>query len=138
MAFDDGTPLDAAKLQSLETELNNVKASIPKIGSSTVTIDASSTTNQTIVQSQIVGGTTSSGLEVPANGDNTQTISLTGVTSTPLAISITPFKTSGTLRGVTWALFGTPTSSSFTVKVWNSTTTKQTLRFSWIAICGNK
>jgi hypothetical protein len=40
MAFDDGTPLDAAKLQALETELNNVKASIPKIGSSTVKIDA--------------------------------------------------------------------------------------------------
>jgi hypothetical protein len=53
MAFDDGTPLDAAKLQALETELNNVKASIPKIGSSTVNIDASSTTNQTIVQSSI-------------------------------------------------------------------------------------
>jgi hypothetical protein len=138
MAFDDGTPLDAAKLQSLETELNNVKASIPKIGSSTVNIDASSTTNQTIVQSQIVGGITSGALEVPANSERTQPITFSGLTSAPIAVSITPYKSSGTLKGVNWALWGVPTQTGCEVKVWNSTTTKQTLRFSWIAICGNK
>lgn len=138
MAFDDGTPLDAAKLQALETAINNVKASIPQIGSSTVNIDATSTTNQTIVQSQIVAGITSSALEVPANGDNTQTISFTGLTSSPIAVSVTPYKTSGSIKGLTWAVYGAPSSTGCTVKVWNTTSTKQSLRFSWIAVCGNK
>lgn len=138
MAFDDGTPLDAAKLQALETAINNVKASIPQIGSSTVNIDASSTTNQTIVQSQIVAGITSSALYVPAKGDNTQTITFSGLTSAPIAVSVTPFKTSGSLSGITWAVYGAPTSSSCIVKVWNSSSTQQALRFSWIAVCGNK
>ena len=138
MAFDDGTPLDAAKLQALETAINTVKASIPQIGSSTVNIDASSTTNQTIVQSQIIAGITSSALEIAANSDNTQSITFTGLTSAPIAVSITPYKTSGSLRGVTWALWGAPTQTGCVVKVWNNTTTKQALRFSWVAVCGNK
>ena len=136
MAFDDGTPLDAAKLQSLETELNNVKASIPKIGSSTVNIDASSTTNQTIVQSQIVGGITTKALEVSAGGEATDTITYK-LNSTPLSVTVTPIKSSGSLKNVTWHITGTPTNSSCQVKVHNGSTTKQSLRFSWIAVCGN-
>lgn len=136
MAFDDGTPLDAAKLQALETAINNVKASIPQIGSSTVNIDAS--VNQSVAQAQIVAGITSSALNVPAKGDNTQTITFSGLGSAPIAVSVTPFKTSGSLSGITWAVYGAPTSSSCIVKVWNSSSTQQSLRFSWIAVCGNK
>lgn len=136
MAFDDGTPLDAAKLQALETAINNVKASIPQIGSSTVNIDAS--VNQSVAQAQIVAGITSSALNVPAKGDNTQTITFSGLSSAPIAVSVTPFKTSGSLSGITWAVYGAPTSSSCIVKVWNSSSTQQSLRFSWIAVCGNK
>jgi hypothetical protein len=138
MAFDDGTPLDAAKLQALETELNNVKASIPKIGSSTVNIDASSTTNQTIVQSQIVGGITTTNIEVAAGAEATQTITFTGLTSDPLSVSLTPIKGSGSLKHVTWHISGTPTSRGCVVKVHNGGTSAQKVRFSWMAICGNK
>jgi len=138
MAFDDGTPLDAAKLQALETTINSVKASIPQIGSSTVNIDASSVTNQTVVQSQIVGSITGTALEVAAGTEATQTIVFSGLTSDPLAVSITPIKSSGSLKNVTWHISGTPTRSGCVVKVHNGGTTKQQLRFSWIAICGNK
>ena len=138
MAFDDGTPLDAAKLQSLETELNNVKASIPKIGSSTVNIDASSTTNQTIVQSQILGAITGTALEVAAGGEATQPITFSGLNSDPLSVTVTPIKSSGSLKNVTIHISGTPTRTGCVVKVHNGSTTKQSLRFSWIAVCGNK
>jgi citrate lyase alpha subunit len=105
MAFDDGTPLDAAKLQALETELNNVKASIPKIGSSTVKIDASTsvTENKTIVQAQIAGGITTEARSIPAKGYFNETISL-GLTSDPLSVVVTPFKSSGSLRDMTWTI----------------------------------
>jgi hypothetical protein len=38
MAFTDGEPLDAAKLGDLETKVNNLAASIPKIGVSSTNI----------------------------------------------------------------------------------------------------
>jgi hypothetical protein len=138
MAFDDGTPLDAAKLQSLETELNNVKASIPKIGSSTINIDASSTTNQTIVQSQIVGGITTTAEKVAAGAEISPSITFTGLNSDPISVSVTPIKSSGSLKHITWHISGTPTRSGCVVKVHNGGTTEQQLRFAWIAICGNK
>jgi hypothetical protein len=138
MAFDDGTPLDAAKLQSLETELNNVKASIPKIGSSTVNIDASSTTNQTIVQSQILGGITGTAVEVAAGAEVSPTIPFSGLNSDPISVTVTPIKSSGSLKHITWHISGTPQRTGCVVKVHNGGTTKQSLRFSWIAVCGNK
>jgi hypothetical protein len=36
MAFDDGTPLDAAALQDLDRRLTEVKSSIPKIGQTVI------------------------------------------------------------------------------------------------------
>jgi len=136
MAFDDGTPLDAAKLQALETSINNLRASIPQIGSSTINIDAS--TNQTIAQSQIVGGITGTAIEVPPNGEQTETIIFSGLKSSPISVSVTPIKSSGSLKNITWHISGTPTSTGCVVKVHNGTTGTQKLRFSWIAICGNK
>jgi hypothetical protein len=136
MAFDDGTPLDAAKLQALETAINNVKASIPQIGSSTVNIDA--TVNQTVAQSQIVGGITGTAVEVAAGAEITPSIAFTGLNSDPISVSVTPIKSSGSLKHITWHISGTPTRSGCVVKVHNGGTTKQQLRFSWIAICGNK
>jgi hypothetical protein len=139
MAFDDGTPLDAAKLQALETELNNVKASIPKIGSSTVKIDASTSNidNRTIVQAQIAGGITTTPKILTAKGYSNETIPL-NLTSNPLSVVVTPLKTSGSLRDVTWTILGVPTSNEVVVRVYNGYTKDQKCLFSWIAICGNK
>jgi hypothetical protein len=38
MAFDDGTPLDAAALQALDTKINEVRSSVPKISSSQINL----------------------------------------------------------------------------------------------------
>lgn len=139
MAFDDGTPLDAAKLQALETKLNTLEASIPKIGSSTVKIDASTsvTNNQTVVQSQITGGITTTAKTIPSKKEITETIPL-GLTSNPLSVVVTPIKSSGTLRDVTWHITGTPSAGEVTVKIYNGYTKPQDIRFAWMAICGNK
>lgn len=58
MAFVDGEPIDAAKLDSLETKVNNLAASIPKIGVSNTAISVTnnSTVNQTVSIPQIQAG----------------------------------------------------------------------------------
>ena len=58
MAFVDGEPIDAAKLGDLETKVNNLAASIPKIGVSNTSISVTnnSTTTQTVSIPQIQAG----------------------------------------------------------------------------------
>ena len=47
MAFVDGEPIDAAKLGDLETKVNNLAASIPKIGVSNTSISVTNNTTAT-------------------------------------------------------------------------------------------
>lgn len=58
MAFVDGEPIDAAKLGDLETKVNNLAASIPKIGVSNtvVGVTQNSTQSQTVSTPQIQAG----------------------------------------------------------------------------------
>ena len=58
MAFVDGEPIDAAKLGELETKVNNLSASIPKIGVSNtvVGVTGNSTVGQTVAAPQIQAG----------------------------------------------------------------------------------
>jgi hypothetical protein len=58
MAFVDGEPIDAAKLGELETKVNNLAASIPKIGVSNTAISVTnnSTVTQTVSIPQIQAG----------------------------------------------------------------------------------
>ena len=135
MAFDDGTPLDAAKLQALETEINNVKASIPKIGTSVVNI-AGDIINKTepIVQSQIAGGV-SGKLTVSSKKYNTITINL-GLDSKPLSVVVVPIF-DGVLYSVTHFIKSYDKDTCL-VRVYNGHTTSQSMQFQWIAVCGNK
>lgn len=55
MAFNDGEPLDAAKLGQLEQELVQLKASVPKIGSSTTSIAVDNSVTNNNVGPQIIG-----------------------------------------------------------------------------------
>jgi hypothetical protein len=45
MPFVDGEPIDAAKLGALETQLNQLKSSIPTFGSSNISLNTSTTNN---------------------------------------------------------------------------------------------
>ena len=56
MAFNDGEPIDAAKLGALETSLAEIKAKVPQFGSSTTNISIDNTSIQTAVVPQIFGG----------------------------------------------------------------------------------
>ena len=103
MAFDDGTPLDAAKLQALETELINIKSSIPKIGSSTTNINV--TQNSTVTQKQILSGTTDSINLKP--GQQVQVNLKYNADSKPTAIVMSPVKWAGSLQGcISWYVEG--------------------------------
>ena len=89
--FDDGTPLDAAALQDLDRRLIEIKASIPKIGSSA---DSSSAdlSNKTITAKQILGGisnqvTLTPGKAVPFNISWGSTLE-----SAPKAVILTPVR----------------------------------------------
>lgn len=135
MAFDDGTPLDAAKLQALETELFNLRSSIPKVGSST-TINV--TENKTIVQKQILGGISGT---IPLTKGVEKEFSIKyDADSTPLAVILTPVKTSGDFKkgDVSYYILGnTVTNSGASGKVYLSTsaTGSFSIKFYYMVIC---
>lgn len=134
MAFDDGTPLDAAKLQSLETELFNLKASMPKIGSSTTNINFAE--NKSIVQTQILGGICSS--QDLVRGVEKQFTIEYDAESTPLAVILTPYRTGGNLKGGQLSYYVSKIgSNSATVNVLLSKTAtgNMKIRFSYMVIC---
>lgn len=134
MAFDDGTPLDAAKLQALETELFNLRSSIPKIGSSTTNINV--TENATVTQKQILGGITDSidlkpGQQVPLNIKYS-------TESAPTAVILTPVKFSGTLKGNIsyYVEGGSVTSSGARAQVYlDKASSAFGIRFYYMVIC---
>lgn len=140
MPFDDGTPLDAAKLQALETELITLRSSIPKIGSSTTNINVTenSTINTTqIIQKQILSGLTDSVTMTP--GQQVQVKLRYNADSTPTAIVMTPVKWSGTLKGaVSWYVEGgSIKNDGATAQVYlEKGATSFGIRFYFIVFCG--
>jgi hypothetical protein len=135
MAFDDGTPLDAAKLQALETKLNSIEASIPKIGTSQVNItgDVINKT-ETLVKTQIAGGV-SKILRVGAKKYNTVTINM-NLDSKPLSVVVTPIF-DGVLYDITFFIKQFDAQTCM-VRVHNGYTSQQEMNFQWLALCGNK
>ena len=91
MAFDDGTPLDAAALQDLDRRLVEIKASIPKIGDDTPGSNPS-LENKTITAKQIVGGM-HTGVALTPGKATPFTIKFTGVESKPKSVILTPIRT---------------------------------------------
>jgi len=96
MAFNDGEPIDAAKLGALETSLAEIKAKVPQFGSSTTNISIDNTSIQTAVVPQIYGGM--SGV-VPLKPGTTSTFTINyaaaKLTSAPKSITLTPVRETG-------------------------------------------
>lgn len=134
MAFDDGTPLDAAKLQALETELFNLRSSIPKIGSSTTNINV--TENTTVTQKQVLGGITDSIDLKPG-----QQVSLNikySTDSVPTAVILTPVKYAGVLKGNIsyYVEGGSVTASGARAQVYlDKSSSSFGIRFYYMVIC---
>ena len=94
MAFDDGTPLDAAALQDLDRRLVEIKASIPQLGDKTNGTGSNpSVGNSLITSKQIVGGLHTGVALVPGKA-TPFTIKFTGVESKPKSVVLTPVRTS--------------------------------------------
>lgn len=137
MAFDDGTPLDAAKLGALETKLNNLQASIPKFGSSTANAENGSLESALTVQKQIITGITDSVDMKP--GTQVRVTLNYKADSKPTAIVMSPVKWAGTLKGnISYYVEGGSISANgATAQVYlEKGAPSFGIRFFFIAICG--
>jgi hypothetical protein len=96
VAFNDGEPIDAAKLGALETSLAEIKAKVPQFGSSSTTIKVDNTSMSNIVVPQIYGGI-SDPVDIKPGKTATFTINYTGadLTSNPKSIILTPTREPG-------------------------------------------
>lgn len=137
MAFDDGTPLDAAALQNLETELIKLKSNVPKVGSSTV-INLNNSLPSAATQKQILGGV--SGVVSLTKGVEKEFSISYNADSTPIAIILTPVKWSGDFKkgDVSYYIMGnTVTSTSASGKAFLSTTATSSfsIKFYFMVVC---
>jgi hypothetical protein len=90
MAFNDGEPLDAAKLGALELQVNNLAANIPKIGASTTNVNVTNNTVQQVSIPQIVGKSIGTAWQLKP-GPNELPITFDApLNSVPKAVMITP------------------------------------------------
>jgi hypothetical protein len=139
MAFNDGEPLDAAKLGALELQVTNLASTIPKIGASTTNV---SVTNNTVQQAnipQIVGSSPGTKWELKSGQVNDQYFSFDGkVGSVPKAVIITS-RHSGS--GTGWhPQINTKTQSitkeGFTAIVYMPPSAPtHTVYITWLALC---
>lgn len=87
MAFNDGEPLDAAKLGKLEQDISVLNSTLPTIGSSSTNITVTPQTIQQAVVPQILGGT--AGSKVLTTGKNEWPITFSSpMNGTPKAVMI--------------------------------------------------
>lgn len=131
MTFADGAPIDAAQLTALETTLNEVKASIPKIGTGTGAI------------APVIYGGMVSGVSVTKNIITSFTIdySAAQLSTNPTAIVLTPVH-SGSTSNYTiiqpYVVSGSvsPTTAKCEVTLnTGASTTSLTSDFYYIVIC---
>jgi hypothetical protein len=103
MAFNDGEPIDAAKLAALETKLLAITDVIPTIGGTTNTINATSTSGTTVVGSIIpqiwAGNSESKKVSYSSIQSYELNYSAAKLTAVPKAIIATPHHGKGTSRG---------------------------------------
>ena len=137
MAFNDGEPLDAAKLGALELQVNNLAANIPKIGASTTNVNVTNNTVQQANIPQIVGKSMTEPWEIKP-GPNELPIKFDfPLNSTPKAVMITP-RTGGISQWHPQINVKTQTMSKdgFTAIVYMPTgSAKHNVYISYIAIC---
>jgi hypothetical protein len=90
MAFNDGEPLDAAKLGALELQVNNLAANIPKIGASTTNVTVTNNTVQQANIPQIVGKSLSTAWRLQVGPNELPITFDSPLNSVPKAVMITP------------------------------------------------
>lgn len=140
MAFNDGEPLDAAKLGALELQVNNLASTIPKIGASTTNVSISNNlTPEKVNIPQIVGSAAGTKWELKSGQVNEQYFSFNGtLNSIPKAVVITS-RHSGS--GTGWhPQINTKTQSitkeGFTAVVYMPTSAPtHTVYITWMAVC---
>ena len=89
MPFVDGEPIDAAKLGALETQLNQLKSAIPTFGSSTISLNTSTTQQLISSGPEIEAGNTPT-FELKVGDQNIQTfkfIKERGFSKTPVVVA---------------------------------------------------
>lgn len=122
MAFNDGEPIDAAKLGALETSLAEIKAKVPQFGSSTTNISIDNSTIQNAVVPQIFGGT-SGVVSLKPGTTSTFTINYTkaGLTSAPKSITLTPVRDAGISHAEAYVVKGSVGPATAQCKVYQPT-----------------
>ena len=135
MAFDDGTPLDAAALQALDTKLNEIRDSIPRVSSAT---NDPSVENKTGVIPEILGGLTSNfktlepgkTIAFPIKWGKT-------LSSAPTTVILTPAKSNNEPTGsISYAVDTTSVDASgCTVNVYlESGARPYSMKFYWLVV----
>lgn len=122
MAFNDGEPIDAAKLGALETSLAEIKAKVPQFGSSTTNISIDNTSIQTAVVPQIFGGM-SPVVALKPGTTSTFTINYSAakLTSTPKAIILTPVREAGISHAEAHVVKSSVSNTTASCKVYQPT-----------------
>ena len=137
-AFDDGTPLDAAALQDLERRLVEIRASIPKVGSTSTGNSPGNLENKTVSASQILGGLHTGVTLVPGKATPFTINFKTTLDSTPKAVVITPVRTADIPSVFSFAIDSKtlgPTGVSGNAYLNSSAKASFTIGFYWMVIC---
>ena len=119
MAFNDGDPIDAAKLGALETSIAEIKSRMPQLGSSTTNISIDNSTVQTAVVPKLYGGKTASKKLVPG-GTVSFSIdySKANFSANPTSITVTPLRGTGMAAYEAYIVQTSVTSTSATANVY--------------------
>lgn len=129
MPFVDGEPIDASKLGAIETELNKLKAEMPKIGPSSTSISVTQTgvsnagtvVTDPKVAPQVYGGITG---EISLTPNSRKTFSINyaaaGLSAPPKAIILTPIAPTftGSLNEAS-IVSGSVTATSATAQIYH-------------------
>lgn len=139
MAFDDGTPIDAAKLAALETKLATLGAQIPQIGSATTTSNVANnaTVTPATVAKEIYGGITDTVKLTP--GSHTEFDIPYQTKSVPTAVILTPvhgFNSKGVYNHNAYVYSVTATGAKGSVYYASGSTSGASTRFYFMVICG--
>lgn len=117
MAFNDGDPIDAAKLGALETSIAEIKSRMPQLGSSVTNIAVNNSTVQAVVVPKIYGGKTAAKKLVPGGIQTFQIdYSKAGFTAVPTSITVTATQPDG-MPDVYQAYVGNVTSANAIITV---------------------
>ena len=136
MPFVDGEPIDAAKLGALETQLNQIKSAIPTFGSSTISLNTSTTQQLISSGPEIEAGNTPT-FELKVGDQNIQTfkfIKERGFSKTPVVVACGRYGAGGKqTHGEVNVVSVSQTGFSISCPL-PSTGTKHTIGINYIAV----